>query len=247
MGVFVRHEACPRCGSRNNVGVYEDGSKWCFGCHWWQPPDAWNFKPVKKGKPEHDDIQLDDDLCFDYPRHVVEWLAKYGISVHEAIKHGWKYAPFRDQLVFIFADAEGNIACTQARNFSPTAKRKYFNQGSAQSVLPIFRSKDGEIRESTERTVVVVEDAVSAAKIARQSDAIPCLGSYMSKSKLNALRLLGYEQMVVWLDENKLKESREIAEQAKWIGFTTKVVYTPLDPKEYSDEEIRENLSTPNG
>lgn len=29
---FVRHEPCLNCGSRNNLGVFSDGHKFCFGC-----------------------------------------------------------------------------------------------------------------------------------------------------------------------------------------------------------------------
>lgn len=84
----------------------------------------------------------------------------------------------------------------------------------------------------------MVEDAVSAAKIARQNDAMPCLGSYLPAKKLTRLRPF-YESLIVWLDEDKLKEAREMAQMAKWLGFSTKVVYTELDPKEYSNEAIK--------
>lgn len=243
MGRFVHHEPCPKCGSRDNLARYMDGSAWCFGCHYRERADripVINDKWLEKEEDDERTVRLDDDLCYDYAGHVVEWLARYGISVQEAIKHGWKYSPKRDQLVFIFADADGNVACTQARNFAKGAKRKYFNQGSALHVLPIFRT--GTWNDGARTPIVVVEDAVSAARIGRQSDAIPCLGSYMPKSKLNALRLLGYEEMVVWLDADKLKEAREIADQAKWLGFKTKVVYTELDPKEYDDSTISEKI-----
>ena len=30
--MFVRHEPCPSCGSKDNLAVYEDGGKYCFGC-----------------------------------------------------------------------------------------------------------------------------------------------------------------------------------------------------------------------
>jgi hypothetical protein len=242
MSNFVGHESCPKCGSRDNLGRYEDGSAWCFGCHFWQPPDSWRFAPAPKKEKEDDVIQLSDDLCFDYPRHVVDWLAKYGITVEESIKHGWKYSPKWDQLTFIFYGNEGegkqqDVVCTQARNFSPSSKRKYFNQGSAGQSLPIFVSKSGK------QSLVVVEDAVSAAKIARQCDSMPCLGSYLPLSKMKALRLLNYATAVFWLDSDKLKESRQMAEQAKWLGFNTKVVYTELDPKEYDDKQIAEFVS----
>lgn len=34
---FIRHEACPECGSKDNLAVYEDGGKYCFGCHYTVP------------------------------------------------------------------------------------------------------------------------------------------------------------------------------------------------------------------
>ena len=30
MSHFVRHEPCPECGSKNNVGVYSNGYKECY-------------------------------------------------------------------------------------------------------------------------------------------------------------------------------------------------------------------------
>jgi hypothetical protein len=67
---------------------------------------------------------------------------------------------------------------------------------------------------------------------------MPCLGSHLRLNKINALRLLGYEHLVMWLDEDKFKEACLIADRAKLLGFTTDVVYTELDPKEYTDDEI---------
>jgi hypothetical protein len=253
MSVFVRHEACPRCGSRDNLARYSDGGAWCFGCHYRERANRIPVIDEKYLEKEVKSVQLADDLCNDYPGHVVEWLARYDVSVAEALSHGWKYSPKFDQLVFIFQDAEGNVGCTQARNFRSDAKTKdgkalpkYFNQGSAADVLPVFRwraSTAGKSLEVSSRKLVVVEDAVSAARIARQSDAMPCLGSYLPVRKLTALKLLNYEHISVWLDSDKLKEAMEIATKAKWLGLSSKVIYTDLDPKEYKDDEIKKYLS----
>lgn len=186
---------------------------------------------------EENGIVLDSDLCVVYPPHITSWLGRYGITVEEALSHGWKYSPYRDQLVFIFKDEFGNVSCTQARNFSPTAKRKYFNQGDANTTLPIFQCASTRTPQ-----LVVTEDVLSSVKVGRQVDAIPCLGSYMSKQKLSALRLLGYEGLIFWLDSDKLKEAMKMSDQAKWLGFNTQVIHTPLDPKEYSDDEIANTL-----
>lgn len=231
MSFFIKHEPCPKCGSRDNVALYSDGGRYCFGCGWSNKADRF----IPEVECAVNDIQLDADLGFDYPRHVVEWLDKYGITVAEGLKHGWKYTPSRDQLVFIFRDENGRVELTQARNFSGAPKRKYFTQGSVASLLPVFHSPldTGKL--------VIVEDILSAAKISRQCSAIPCLGSHMPKNKLKALRLF-YNVLYVWLDADKLNDARALADQAKWLGFKTRVIYTPLDPKEYSNAEIAEQL-----
>lgn len=259
MAIFVRHEACPNCRKRggdrrgNNLGRYSDGSAWCFSCHY-REPKTQSSNVLHGEVKEVKSVHSPSNLCNDFPRHVVEWLAKYDVSVPEALNHGWKYSAFYDQLVFQWFDEDGSVLFTQARNFRAGAKTKYFNQGSPADVLPIFRRPSGngatgssgdEHRGNGEiprRTLAVVEDAVSAARIARQCDAMPCLGSYLPVKKLARLKPF-YEVLILWLDEDKLKESREIAQNAKWLGFSTRVVYTELDPKEYSDEEIKKLLS----
>ncbi len=253
MASFLKHEPCPKCGSRDNLARYDDGSAWCFGCHYREGKDGSSGTIHSAGITQEKSILVAEDLCNDFPSHVVEWLAKYDISVIEAIQHGWKYSPFYDQLVFQWYDEDGEVLLSQARNFNPerAKKRKYYNQGSPAEVLPIF-SPPEMVRENeraglagrcqTPKRLVVVEDAVSAARIGRQSDAMPCLGSYLPAKKIMRLWTLGYRELVVWLDADKLKEAREIETMAKWIGLSAKTLYTELDPKEYSDAEIADKL-----
>ena len=39
---FVSHEPCPNCGSRDNLGVYDDGHTYCFGCQTYTHPKEQN-------------------------------------------------------------------------------------------------------------------------------------------------------------------------------------------------------------
>jgi len=34
---FIRHEPCPECKSKDNLGRYSDGHAWCFGCNYREP------------------------------------------------------------------------------------------------------------------------------------------------------------------------------------------------------------------
>lgn len=41
MGVFIRHEACPKCSSSDACAVYEDESRHCFSCGWTKPSNEY--------------------------------------------------------------------------------------------------------------------------------------------------------------------------------------------------------------
>jgi len=91
--------------------------------------------------------------------------------------------------------------------------------------------------------VVITEDPLSAIKVSRQVDAIPCLGTNFPLHKINELRNRGYQHVVVWLDSDKWREGREIADKCKWIGMSATTLLTELDPKCYIDEQIKEYIS----
>jgi twinkle protein len=38
--VFVRHEPCPECGSKDNLSRYSDGGAFCFGCKYFEKADG---------------------------------------------------------------------------------------------------------------------------------------------------------------------------------------------------------------
>jgi twinkle protein len=44
----IGKEPCPKCGSRDNLGRYDDGHAYCFGCHYYEPGDSQPKSEVKK-------------------------------------------------------------------------------------------------------------------------------------------------------------------------------------------------------
>ncbi len=245
MAKFVKHTKCPQCGSRDNLGVYSDDSKYCFGCGYTERGDHVSAIRESNVEERNSVSKLPADAGFDFSADGVRFLRQYAITVEEAISRGIKWSEREQQLIFSYYDREGNLACVQARNFNPyrVAKAKYYNQGSPKEVLPIYKNSGARSSGlvSVSRRLVITEDTLSAVCIARQSDAMPALGTYVPVQKIMALAGL-YEFIVVWLDHDKWREAREIADNCKWVGLSARTVFSELDPKCYSNEEITEYL-----
>lgn len=47
----MRHEPCPACGSRNNLGRYSDGHGYCFGCGYYEHGEKAKAEEVEEEKP----------------------------------------------------------------------------------------------------------------------------------------------------------------------------------------------------
>lgn len=238
MAKFSHHEPCSSCGSRDNLGRYSDGSAYCFGCGYTERGSKSPFVGERDGKTERDDdrVRIPEDATgtIGDPR-AVEWLAKANVTMPEAIRAGILWSPFWEQLLIPFYDRDGQLCCIQAKNFNTerARKAKYYNTGDKNESF----TKYG-VHAST---LVLTEDALSAIRCGRFVSGMPLLGTSITRDKLAILRKQ-YDRLIVWLDADKWRESREIADAGKLLGFTTKTIYTEQDPKSYSDEEIKEFL-----
>jgi hypothetical protein len=244
MAKFVKHEACPSCGSRDNLARYSDGSAWCFGCHYKERGDKSPFvgerdrenETTSNGDGGHYGVQFPDDASVVLGQPAVEWLGVYGITMGACAHAKFRWSSYWEQLLMPFYDEDGNLCCIQAKNFNPkrASKAKYYNTGEKSESRTIFRV--GGRAES--RTLVLTEDAVSALKVSLVADAKPLLGTSIPREQIAAFKG-PYDRLVVWLDADKWREGRAIADAAKLLGLSTKTILTDKDPKEYDIETIR--------
>lgn len=182
---------------------------------------------------------MPDDCGTQFSEEAVAWLAKFHLSIPDAIRHGVVYSPSMQQVIYRM----GSV--WQARNFNPTRlqKSKNFTSGNVNECLHIYGHLDGgstsnSVQLSPE-TLVIVEDPVSAMRIAPLRPSMPLLGSHLATSRLIALTGL-YDSIWFWLDSDKLKEAREMAERARLIDVKTRVIHTDLDPKCYTNAQLME-------
>lgn len=236
MANFVSHEPCPSCGSRDNLGRYSDGSAFCFGCHYVERATTSPFVTERNGKNEttSDGISFPEDATPSMGDAGREWLAKYGIGGLEIIRAKLHWSDSWQQLLFPFYDEHGHLVCIQARNFNPkrASKAKYYNVGDKSEHATLYGNTD---------TVVLVEDCVSAIKMGMVETGYPLLGTSITRQRL-AWLAGRFKRIVVWLDMDKWREAREIADAARLLGVLSNTVFTELDPKDYSLEEIKEKL-----
>lgn len=236
MGKFLHHAPCPSCGSRDNLGVWDNGV-FCFGCKY-RKKERGYFKPDDGASNESSSNgrlhQLHAGSVGSPPAAVFDWLEPTGISWEECYLNGARWNDSWQQLVFFFRDEGGKLVCAQARNFDPdrATKAKYYNVGEKEEVFQIVGQRG--------KLVIFTEDYLSSIKVGRHADAMPLLGVSISAKKLTKILRQGYQSIIVWLDRDKWREAMEIADKAKWLGISARCVYTDEDPKYLSDDEIKE-------
>lgn len=235
MNSFVCHEPCPKCGSKDNLGVWEDGHKWCFGCGFFKP-SVDSLLTVEKKFMTRDTnnslMPLPRDCTTVISGEALQWLNSYGITPEERSKNNMLWSPVAQMLIFPFFDEEQLIAW-QGRYF-PKRKAKCFTQGDVKDLLILLGQQTDKI--------VLVEDMISAIKVARVGTSMPLLGSHLSLEKAIRLSKM-FKEVIFWLDPDKANESSKMSKKYNALFDGCDVIVTEKDPKEYSTEEIKEKLN----
>lgn len=230
---FSHHEACQECGSRNNVGVWTDGSKYCFGCRWFLSHRSMSVKDLKQQLKQQEkqnaSIVLPSDCVYALPSVALDWLKKYGISDKEIIQNKFMWSEERKQLVFPIIDVYGNVLGYQSRVFNEEYRSRYDSRGNLDGIYHLLGTNAD--------VVCLVEDLLSAIKIARQCTAMPLWGSNIPISRIRVLSDR-FKNLLIWLDKDKYKYAIKAAFRARPYFDNVRVIYTEKDPKEYEDFEI---------
>lgn len=237
MANFVRHESCPKCGSRDNLGRYSDDSYYCFGCGFYGGPSVRSrLQGLQVEAVQSTGVFLPADSVQRFPMVVHKWLGKYSLSVYDVSSAGAVWSDRNESLIFPYYYT-GNLIASQARYFGTSDRPKWYNRGKVQEACPLL----GHTRLQT-GPIVLVEDIVSAIKVGKLQRAVPLFMANLSYKKTAFLKK-HTDQLIFWLDRNKAAESHRLARQASLLGFKTRVIVTEHDPKIVALDTIKDLLT----
>jgi hypothetical protein len=239
---FLHHEGCPSCGSKDNVGVYSDGHKWCFGCGW-KDPGTKTISAMKSkvdklmgGQTNVDKINFTpENYTYEIPLVGRQWLKKYGIMDHEIKEKKLMWNKQTSSLVFPVY-SKGELKVTNERYFgNDPMHSKYVTRGPKNQYGVILAP-----HKAQSNVLIMTEDYVSAMKVSRQFLAMPLLGADIAVGTLISVSK-ATPSLRVWLDRDKATKSLQEASRAsQYMTGSVRSIITELDPKEYQDEEIKE-------
>ena len=250
MGKAVRFEQCPRCAKKgrdtrgDNLAIYADDSKHCFACGY----HVHAKKPLKfltrEVNGNEDKAVLPSDFTREVPAAAWKWLLQYGLSYQY-----WRpfvgYSEAHDRLVITFGTpVKFSIGrAMQARQADGKPTRKWRFWGDGHSYVEILGWVPGE----KPRTLVVVEDIISAHKVAQVTPALCLFGTNVHDLAIK--EMVKYNgPVVLWLDEDQFQNlPKKIGRLQTFIKHPVRWVRTPKDPKEYNLEEIKEILKDATG
>lgn len=223
MSSFIRHLPCKSCGSKDNLGEYTDHF-WCFGCGYYKEKD--DIKSIRDRVLGQNYKEIStENLVFTkhIPKQAMRWLLQYRITLKEIEDHNILWCQSNETLILVHKKDYW-----QGRHFGKYGM-KYLSKGK--KPLTIYGESG---------TIVLVEDVLSAIKIARLSPkccAMPLLGSSLSIEHEEILRDI-FKTIHIWLDKDKAKQGIKMSRNLRQKGIRSYPIITDLDPKEYNEGEI---------
>ena len=107
MASHVKHIPCPKCGSKDNLSVYKDGTGWCFGCETY-------FKEAEKGEGMTESVVNRDEYK---PRHTIDFIKDN--FEHKGFSER-KISPIIDKFYEVLTEVDQRTGLTRARYYPRT-------------------------------------------------------------------------------------------------------------------------------
>ena len=185
------------------------------------------------------EIALPKDFTTDIPLQGRLWLYKGSISETTWKEYGLGYSKALERVILPVyrSGKDGPLLWYQCRAILEGQQPKYI-QPSASRDTVLFKSRT----HGTHNRCVITEDILSAIRVGKHTQAYSLLGTKITTSQANYLSK--YDEVITWLDPDKagVTGAYNIRKALQLITNVRNIV-TDVDPKNLSDEQIKEQLN----
>ncbi len=248
MSRFLRYEACPKCRSigrdnrGDNLGVYSDESLHCFSCGYHVSPRVYKSQNLTKEQANVAKDLLPFDFTREIPTRALTWLLQYGMP-YSYWQESIGYSSRDERLIFTVGQP---MAFSIGRYVGDDkSKRKWYVWGNAHQHCEIIRNYSAESNSADRDNVVLVEDLISAHKIAYSgaAEAIPLFGTRVFGDVIHYLSSVD-KTIYLWLDKDQEAHTKKSAMRLQMLtGNPVHIIHTEKDPKWLSSEQIKKELN----
>lgn len=250
MGQLLSMGSCPFCGSGTNTAcfaTYSDGYH-CYTCgkHRQGNASEYAYRPTKEVTKVNMPTFTTDINKFS--PGVLQWLYKYYVMDKLIKKYsiGYVYENNEESLIYNVV-IKNKIEFWQQR-FFPS---KRFKTGGDKNTLFTTSNTPTNI-------IVLVEDFLSAIRIAEHTNILCLWGTSLNKQMLAYLKFLSISNILIWLDPDEAGQTaskvivkqltKALSELSLQQAFSIResrmvsIVQADKQPKEYCDTEIKQIL-----
>lgn len=228
MGNFVRHEACPKCGSSDALGTYDDGGAYCFavGCNHYV---AGNKEPVAVSEQVRTIPHLGGRMTAISERRLSqETCGRFGITV----EYSAKGAITKHYYPYYNVDTK-ELAASKVRDVDT---KNFYCTGAMTSEVGFF----GQTKCTTNKFITITEGELDAAAafemLGKRGDVVSLRAGAASAAKeiKEQLEWLeSYETVVLCFDNDK--PGLAAVDQVKDLFSPSKLKIVKLPLKDASD------------
>jgi hypothetical protein len=233
----IKKSQCPRCAEdgndtrKDNFHLYSDGHSYCFACGFYVFGSR-RPRPQAEAKalPSNFQFNIPDDATTDIAFEAMCWLGRdCHLTQSDIIHNKILWSPRYLWLIFPI-EYEGTTLGFQARNFNKQKPYKWFTKFNKKDLLRIYGKPT--------QTLVLVEDIVSAIRISKYLSTAPLFGAMISDRMFLKIKTNVFDQVKIWLDQDKVKEALLYAQRARELGINASCILTEEDPKCHTNQEL---------
>jgi hypothetical protein len=171
------------------------------------------------------------EFIYDWPLKAIHWLRQYGITDAEISTYHIGYSITQRRVILPIWWQGEKVGYQLRRIYDDDTGPKYITQTTGGPGFMSFGCTPTD-------KIVIVEDIISAIRVGRQEQALALMSTSITQRM--KLVLSRYDKFYIWLDMDNEQVINNALKLLKTLGIfgTTKLLYTPKDPKEYTDDVI---------